>query len=75
MAAHGGPSEGGEGLVAELEEPDRFSEVLEAMLAKVAHVRLDELAGGLRDDDLAARRDGANPRCAVDVEADIALVD
>ena len=72
--AHGGPTWRRKGLVAQLEEPHRLTDVLEAMLAEIAHARLDELAGGLRNKDLAARSDGADSRCAMDVDADVALV-
>ena len=68
------PRGGGKDFVAELEEPHRMPDVLEAMFAEIDHARFDELAGGLRDQDLPTRRDGADSRCAMHVDADVALV-
>ena len=68
--------EGREVALAELEEALCADQVLQAVLAEVADrsVRREEAARRLGDDDLAAVRGGRDPRCSVDVYADVALV-
>ena len=62
-------------VVAELEQPLGLGEVAEPVLAEVAHgVRGDPRARRLREDDLAAVRDGRDAGAAVDVEAHVALL-
>ena len=68
--------EGRELALAELEEALCADQVLQAVLAEVADrsVCLEKAARRLGDDDLAAVRRGCDPRRAVDVHADVALL-
>ena len=61
---------------AELEEALRADQVLQAVLPEVSErsIRLEEAARRLGDDDLAAVRGGCDPRRAMDVHADVALL-
>ena len=62
-----------EGLLAELVDPDRLVEVLDAVLAEVADgVAVEQVAGRLREHDLAAVAGRRDPRAEVDVVADVA---
>ena len=61
--------------VAELEEALRRREVLEPVFAEVAYgLAGDEVARRLRQEHLAAVPGGGDPRRAVDVDPDVALV-
>ena len=61
--------------VAELVQALAPSQILQPVLAEVADGdRLEETAGRLGEDDLPAVGGGGDPRRAVDVDADIALV-
>jgi hypothetical protein len=65
--------------LAELEDPLRPVEVLQAMLSEVQELDtgrklfLDELTGGAREKDLTAVTGGADTGCTMDAEADVAL--
>jgi hypothetical protein len=63
-----------EDLRAELEEPLRRAQVLEPVLPQVAHLDAGEIRRRLREQHLAAVPGGGDPRRAVHVEADVALV-
>jgi hypothetical protein len=61
--------------VPDLEEAHRLGQVLEAMLAEVVELAVvQEPAGRLRDDDLAAVSRGADACGAVDVDAHVPLL-
>ena len=62
--------------VAELVQALGADQVLQPVLAEVAdrRVALEEAAGRLGEDDLPAVGSGGDPRRAVDVDADVALV-
>ena len=60
--------------VADLVEAHRLGQILQTMLAEVVERPvLQELAGGVRDDDLAAVPCSADPGGAVDVDAYVPL--
>src|SRR5262249_60181061 len=59
---------------AELEDPLRRGEVLEAVLAEVPHPVADQFVSRLADEHLAAVTGSPDPRRAVDGDADVALL-
>ncbi|MEX1357594.1 MAG: hypothetical protein WD981_03120 [Gaiellaceae bacterium] len=62
------------GLRSELEDPDRLGEVLQAVLAEVERLGVDDGSRRRREQHLPAVPGGRDPRPEVDVAADIALV-
>src|SRR5581483_6581250 len=59
---------------AELEEPDRFREVLQPVRAEVGGLPLDQVARGLGEEHLPAVPGGRDSRAQVHVGAHVALV-
>jgi hypothetical protein len=59
---------------AQLIEVLRSGEILEPVLAEIAEIAVDQLAGRLRQQDLAAVPGGGDPGRPVDVDPDVALV-
>ena len=58
----------------ELVDALRRAQILEAVHAEVADVRVDERTGRLRQEHLPAVADGGDPRALVHVEADVSLL-
>ncbi|MBM2822290.1 MAG: hypothetical protein HW413_1036 [Thermoleophilia bacterium] len=63
-----------EGLLAELEQPLEFGEILEAVLAEIYEVELDELGRGRGDEHLPAMSGCRDAGGSMDVITDVALL-
>jgi hypothetical protein len=56
----------------QLEQPLRFCEIAQAVLAEIAHLDVDEVSRRLGQEHLLAVGGVADPGCAVDIEPDVA---